>query len=148
MRAESTYTKLHKMCLWGLWNYSLQAAENTIIPILISQLKKLHRVGIYTASNLSYSDPLHAVGDCKKCSETAVGNVTQWIPAISAVKRFAVCALNASQISKCLEVDVWILLKFFPIQSAMTKSFCAIDRAATPDRLPFTSFKSKSNFWS
>jgi hypothetical protein len=90
MRAESTYTKLHKMCLWGLWNYSLQAAENTIIPILISQLKKLHRVGIYTASNLSYSDPLHAVGDCKKCSETAVGNVTQWIPAISAVKRFAV----------------------------------------------------------
>ena len=78
------------MCLWGLWNYSLQAAENTIIPILISQLKKLHRVGIYTASNLSYSDPLHAVGDCKKCSETAVGNVTQWIPAISAVKRFAV----------------------------------------------------------
>ena len=90
MRAESTYTKLHEMCLWGLWNYSLQAAENTIIPILISQLKKLHRVGIYTASNLSYSDPLHAVGDCKKCSETAVGNVTQWIPAISAVKRFAV----------------------------------------------------------
>ena len=90
MRAESTYTKLHKMCLWGLWNYSLQAAENTIIPILISQLKKLHRVGIYTASNLSYSDPLHAVGDCKKCSETAVGNVTQWIPAIFAVKRFAV----------------------------------------------------------
>ena len=82
MRAESTYTKLHKMCLWGLWNYSLQAAENTIIPILISQLKKLHRVGIYTASNLSYSDPLHAVGDCKKCSETAVGNVTQWIPVI------------------------------------------------------------------
>ena len=78
------------MCLWGLWNYSLQAVENTIIPILISQLKKLHRVGIYTASNLSYSDPLHAVGDCKKCSETAVGNVTQWIPAISAVKRFAV----------------------------------------------------------
>ena len=91
MRAESTYTKLHKMCLWGLWNYSLQAAENTIIPILISQLKKLHRVGIYTASNLSYSDPLHAVGDCKKCSETAVGNVTQWIPSIFAVKRFAVC---------------------------------------------------------
>ena len=64
MRAESTYTKLHKMCLWGLWNYSLQAAENTIIPILISQLKKLHRVGIYTASNLSYSDPLHAVSHC------------------------------------------------------------------------------------
>ena len=88
------------MCLWGLWNYSLQAAENTIIPILISQLKKLHRVGIYTASNLSYSDPLHAVGDCKKCSETAVGNVTQWIPAISAVKRFAVnsCSLLVSHL--------------------------------------------------
>ena len=38
----------------------------------------------------NYCVPLHTVADCRNCIETAVGNVTQWIPAIFAVKRFAV----------------------------------------------------------
>ena len=39
---------------------------------------------------LNYSGPLHAVNDCKKYSESAVGFVTQWKPSISAVKILAV----------------------------------------------------------
>ena len=39
---------------------------------------------------LNCSDPLHALDDCKKYSETTVGNRTQWKPAVFAVKRFAV----------------------------------------------------------
>ena len=42
-----------------------------------------------------YSVPLYAVVACLICSQTAVGNVTQWIPAIFAVKRFAVYVIWA-----------------------------------------------------
>ena len=39
---------------------------------------------------LNCSDPLHALSDSKKYSETAVRKQTQWKPAVFAVKRFAV----------------------------------------------------------
>ena len=49
---------------------------------------------------LNYSDPLHAVDDCPKCSESAVGFVTQWKPSIFAVKILAVWAKTEGPIEK------------------------------------------------
>ena len=50
----------------------------------------LQKMQVLPAIQNEYSDPLHAVDHCKKCSESAVGFVPQWKPSIFAVKILAV----------------------------------------------------------
>ena len=64
------------------WKCEWQHSNNASIILKTMQ--------VLTVYQFYYSVPLHTVVNCWKCSETAVGNVTQWIPVIFAVKRFAV----------------------------------------------------------
>ena len=51
---------------------------------------RLQKVKVGLSIHLDCSDPLQAVSDYSNCSETTVGNWTQWKPAVFAAKRFAV----------------------------------------------------------
>ena len=51
---------------------------------------RLQKIQALLSLQLYCSNPLHALEDCKKYSEIAVGKWTQWKPAIFAVERFAV----------------------------------------------------------
>ena len=87
------------------WKCEWQHSNNASIILKTMQ--------VLTVYQFYYSVPLHTVVNCWKCSETAVGNVTQWIPVIFAVKRFAVKAndFRGQNVSK-LRVKVkgiWII---------------------------------------
>ena len=51
---------------------------------------RLQKMQALLCLHLNYSDPLHALSDCKKRSEITVRKQTQWKPAVFTVKRFAV----------------------------------------------------------
>ena len=51
---------------------------------------RLQKIQASLTLQLNCNDPLHALDDRKKYSETTVGNRMQWKPAVFAVKRFAV----------------------------------------------------------